>query len=85
MPQQLDLQINKLVLHGFSADDAPHIKAAIEQELSRLFSEQGVPSSLLVSGAVGHLNAGRYDATPGATPDAIGGQIAQTIYAGFTK
>ena len=85
MPQQLDLQINKLVLHGFSADDAPHIKVALERELGRLFSEQGVPSSLMVSGEMGHLNAGRYEATPGATPDAVGGQIAQTIYAGFTK
>ena len=82
--QQLDLQIDELVLHGFPAAHAPHIRAALERELGRLFLAQGVPASLAASADVGRLNGGSFTHQPDATPDSIGSQLAQSVFSGLT-
>ena len=83
MNQQIDIQIDELVLHGFSATDAPHIQAAVERELSRLFSTQRLPG-LSAPADVSRLNAGSFSHPPQASADSIGSQIAQSIFTGIT-
>ncbi|MFN6481845.1 MULTISPECIES: hypothetical protein [unclassified Nostoc] len=47
-----------------------------------MFSEQGVPRSLAQGGAVPQFNGGTIEIAPAMKPDAIGVQIAQSIYGG---
>jgi hypothetical protein len=82
-PYNLNLQIDQLVLHGFPVGDRHHIQAAIQQELTRLFTEQGVPPSLTQGGGVNQVNGGSFEMTVGAKADAIGTQIARSIYGGL--
>ena len=79
----LELHIEELILHGFPVSDRHLISTAMQQELSRLFAEQGIPRSFTQSSEVPQLNAGTIQVTPTMKPDAIGVQIAQSIYGGF--
>lgn len=79
----LELHIEELILHGFPVGDRHLISAAMQQELSRLFTEQGIPRSFTQSSEVPQLNAGNFQISSGMKPDAIGVQIAQSIYGGF--
>lgn len=82
-PHNIELNIEELVLHGFLPGDRRHIGLAVEQELTRLFTERGLPPGLSSGGAVPSLDGGSFNMAPGAKPDAVGQQIAQTVYTGF--
>jgi hypothetical protein len=84
-PYNLNLHIDQLVLHGFAAGDRHSISAAIQQELTRLFTEQGVPRSLTQTSDLPQLNGGEIQITPRMQPSAIGVQIAQSLYGGFSE
>ncbi len=50
-PPALDLHIDSLVLHGFSAADGRRAGTAFEQELARLLAGSGAPVSEYASGS----------------------------------
>lgn len=79
-PHEIDLHIDALILHGFAPGDRPLIAQALQQELTRLLTEQGVPSSLTHSIEVPHLQGANVQAASGLSPRAIGTQVAQSIY-----
>jgi hypothetical protein len=83
MPANLNLHIEELVLHGFAAGDRYLIREAVQQELSRLFVEQGVPPALAQGGAIERLDGGSFEMAAGMKAGAIGTQIAQSIYQGL--
>jgi hypothetical protein len=83
--RNLELNLEKLVLHGFAPADRARIGAAVQQELTRLFAEGGVPTSLERGGAISHLDAGTFELPSAAKPDAIGIQIARAIYGGLNQ
>lgn len=83
MHPNLQLHIEELILHGFAARDRDRISAAIQQELTRLFTEQGIPPTLAQGGQIAQLNGGTFNVTAGTRPDIVGTQIAQSIYGGF--
>lgn len=79
----IELQIEELVLHGFARKDQGRIQRAIEQELTRLFTEQGVPASLSRSQKIQQLQGGSFNVRVGMGFEAIGSQVAQGIYGGM--
>jgi hypothetical protein len=81
----VELHIEELVLHGFPPGDRYGIGEAIERELSRLFTEQGVPPSLAQGGAAARLDGGSIEVLPGLKADAIGVQVAQAVYGGLNR
>jgi len=85
----IKLHIEELVLHGFAPGDRHTIADAVQRELSQLlasqFAEHGVQPSLANNGEHAHLDAGSFDVTPNAKPNAIGAQIAQAVHGGLTK
>lgn len=81
-PQAVELHIEELILDGFPRRDRHSIGDAVERELSRLISEQGLSASSL---EVDHLNAGAFKASPNARPQALGTQIAGKVYRGIAK
>lgn len=84
-PVSLELHIEELVLRGFAPGDRRDIGEAAERELSRLFAEQGVPPSLARGREVARLDGGAFEVKPGSGAEAIGFQVAQAVYGGFSR
>lgn len=83
----VNLNIERLVLEGFQLRPGEHllVRAAVERELSRLFTERGVSPQLLSGGAMPRLDAGDMRLNGGETPRQVGTQIARTLYGGLGK
>jgi hypothetical protein len=79
----IELHIEELVLHGFARKDQARIQRVIEQELTRLFTEQGIPASLSQSNEIQQLQGGSFNVRAGMGVEAIGSQVAQAIYGGM--
>ena len=79
----IDLYIDELVLHGFSPGDRYPVGDAVQQELTRLFTEQGLPPSLSQGGEVAGLDGGAFQSVQGAKPNAIGVQVARAVHGSF--
>jgi hypothetical protein len=84
-PRAIEVQINELVLHGFSPADRLRISAALERELARLLAERGLPQGLAGGEQVEAIDAGSFVREPLATPVSIGGQVAQAVYGGLGR
>lgn len=80
--QNFELHIEELVLHGFSPRERYAIGEAVQRELTRLFTEQGIHPSL-GQGRIARLDGGSVLVKQGTRADAIGKQVAQTVYAGM--
>ena len=81
----VELHIEELVLHGFAPGDRYAIGDAVERELARLLGEQGVPISLRSENATDEIRGATFNAAHNAKPPAIGRQIAQAVYQGFSQ
>jgi hypothetical protein len=76
----LHVHIDELVLHGFAAADRALIADALQSQLTRLFTDGGVPPALATGGASERLNAGTFHTAASVRPETTGGQIAQAVY-----
>lgn len=85
MEQNINLHIDELVLHGFEPGDRRRIGVAVESELTRLFTEQGIPPGFTGGIALPAIDAGAFQVTPHMKAGAIGQQVAQSVYAGFNN
>ena len=83
----IHLHIERLVLDGLPVErgQGAHVQATIEAELTRLFTDRGVPSGLASGGAIPALDGGSFDVAPDARPDRIGVQVAQAVYGGLSR
>ncbi|NEZ66199.1 hypothetical protein D0962_26125 [Leptolyngbyaceae cyanobacterium CCMR0082] len=82
-PYSLNLHIDRLTLHGFSALDRDLIGAALQAELARLFTEQGMPRALEQGRSMNQLNGGSFEMATDIPPRVMGTRIAQSIYQGL--
>lgn len=78
------LHIDRLVLDGFSVSAAnrPRLQAAIEQELTRLITANGISPALASGGALPSIDAPQITLTPHANPTQLGTSIAGALYGG---
>lgn len=81
----LELEIEDLVLEGFPAAYRDRIARAVHGELERLFAERGVPPSLEAGGDLATIDGGSFEAAPGASPEAVGAQVARALYGGMRR
>ena len=81
--RNIELEIELLVLHGFSPTDRQRVGEAVRNELTRQLAEQGAPKSLERGGRISQLDAGSFDVTRGSTADTVGIQVAQSVYQGL--
>jgi hypothetical protein len=81
----VDFHIEELILHGFAPGERDDIAEAVERELARLFAKEGVPPSLARGGEMAFLDGGTFEMTPGAGPETIGVQVAQTLHGGLNR
>ena len=85
MNKNIEISIDKLILHGFSHVDRHRIGYALENELTRLISEQGIPSALSTENNYDQLDGGNVNISNTSKAEITGRQIAQSVYTGFTK
>lgn len=80
----IELHIEELVLHGLplTRRQGSDVQAAVETELARLLTTQGLKHS--TSGATPHLSAGSIQFAGNDHPSRLGHQIAHAIYGGLT-
>jgi len=79
-PVKLELRVDELVLHGFAPGDRYRISEAVERELDRLFTERGVSPTLNQESETEYLDGGAFELKPNLGAEAIGVQVAQTVY-----
>ena len=79
----IELHIEKLMLHGFSPGDSHRIGEAVERQLTRILTEQGMPTSLSHGGERSHINGGTFNTATNTHAKTIGIKIVQSVYSGF--
>jgi hypothetical protein len=84
-PSVVELHIGELVLDGFPPLDRAQLGVVVQQELTRLFAERGVPAGLANGGEAASLDGGEFHVAPGSNAQAIGAQIAQVVYGGLSR
>jgi hypothetical protein len=75
----LELSIDHLILPDLPLVFRERVAAALERELARLWVEQGPPTGV-EAGEPLALSASTVQVAAGARPEAIGAQVAQSIY-----
>ncbi len=79
----VEVHIEELVLHGFAPGDRRRIAGAVEQELTRLIGEGGLPESFENPLVLERLNAGAFHVPAAAKAQATGTEIAKAVYRSF--
>lgn len=82
-PRSIELNIEELVLNGFSRNS--DIKEAVEIELSRMLSEEGLPLSLAQGSEIEQLHGGKFDVKGDSRDYVIGAAVARSIYGGLKR
>ena len=74
------VHIEELVLHGFAPEGRHRIARAVESELARLMSEEGLPGLGMNSINIERVRGGAFKAEAGARPQATGAEIARAVF-----
>jgi hypothetical protein len=82
----INLHIERLILDGLPMErhQTPHVQAAVEAELSRLLSENGLAADLQVGGAIPTVSGSGIQLAD-SDPAQIGTQIAGSVYSGIGR
>jgi hypothetical protein len=79
------IHIDRLILDGLpiTHSQGPMVRAAVEAELTRLFTENGLAANLQAGVAVPSMSATAIQLASGSNPSQLGTQIAQSVYGGI--
>jgi hypothetical protein len=80
-PATINLRVGELSLHGFEGGHARRIADALQHSLTAMLSSQGIPDAWSRSSRAGRANAGALRLTNGASPGAIGEELARRVLA----
>ncbi len=75
----VELEIDRLILPDLPLLHRSIVTTAIEQELTRLITEQGIPQGVNLRAALA-VTSSTVEVEPGCKPTAIGAQVALAIY-----
>ena len=82
-PRRITLHIEELVLHGFSARDGQRIADAVQSELTRLLTGQGLAGTDARPRAEAVLDAGEFRLPSSPSAHKVGCLLAEQIYRGL--
>ncbi len=79
------IYIERLIIDGISIPQRhrPLVQAALEQELARLLTHDGIAISLQSSGTLPYISAGALVMNGNTNPRILGEQIARAVYEGI--
>lgn len=83
----VNIYIERLVLNGLSISyhQQPLLQAAVETELTHLFTTNGMANGLLTGSAVSHISVGDIQLADDSDPTNLGQQIARAVYEGLSR
>ena len=83
----IDLHVERLILDGLAVSprDRLNIWAAVEAELARLLTADGLSGALLNGGPVANLSGSSIQITGNADPTGMGQQIAAAVHGQIGK
>ncbi len=81
MKPNIELHIDELVLHGFDHGDGHRVGEAVEKELTRLLTEQGLPVAESID--IERLDGGSCRFSPVCDARAVGRVVAESIHKGL--
>jgi len=76
----IQLHIEELVLHGFSPHDRHHIADAVQNELTRLLADRGLPQAHAPGAGLDRADAGGFHVSREDGIARIGEQVAACLY-----
>ncbi|MBN1569768.1 MAG: hypothetical protein JXA73_18125 [Acidobacteria bacterium] len=76
----ITLQIDELVLHGFSPIDRHHVGDALQEELGRRLSERSIAATLRKDGEYSEIDAASIRIGANSNARSIGRNIARSVY-----
>jgi hypothetical protein len=82
---KINLHIDRLILEGLPVNSVqgPQIRAAIQEELTRLLSAHGLSEELRAGISVPRIRAGTLQLSPESRPAKLGTSIAQAVHEGL--
>jgi hypothetical protein len=82
----IDLHIERLVLDGLpvTRSKGPLLQTAVETELARLLTIEGLPPNLAVGGAFPLIKAGNIQLA-NSNPNQLGQQIARAVHGSISQ
>ena len=80
-----NIDIERMILEGMpmSPSQGRKLQAAVEAELTRLLTTEGIPENWQAGRVVPHVSGSAIQVKPGTNPTKMGQQIAQGIYRGI--
>lgn len=83
----INLHIERLILDGLpiTHSQGPLLQAAVETELTRLLTENGLAANLQTGIAMPSVRANGIQLTSSNSPTQMGMQIAASVYSGIMK
>lgn len=85
MKQPIEINIQELILHGFSLIDRYKIGEAVRSELARMIMEKGLPQNLSQGTEISGIDGGTFNMSKNMNAQTIGNHIAQSVFGGLTK
>ena len=79
MTMRIELVIDELVLHGFDARHKHAIGDAVQQQLARALGQHAFDLGVFRPVDAERTDAGSFNARVGASPEALGAGIAQSV------
>lgn len=83
MAQDIRIYIEKVVLDGFEGTNVKDLKKVIQEHLTALITEQGLPDGLSGQSYYGRLYGGQIEINTNPKTEGIGPGIAGGIYHGI--
>jgi len=84
-PPDIRVHIDRIVLIGVDPRDREALGAAVEGEMTRLFTERGWPRAPEASGDAERLDAGQFRHSDASRVGELGAQIGASVHGGLTR
>ena len=81
----INVHVERLILEGVDVPRAqrPLLQAAVEAELGRLLTAEGLGSELMAGGALPRVSGGDVQLTGEGDPTRLGQRIGRAVYGGL--
>ena len=85
MSKNIEIYIDRSVLEGFDHLNRAELNAVVQEHLTTMISEQGLPDGLLNSGYHKKLNGGEMNLSSQPKTGQVGSDVARGIYKGINS
>ncbi|MEX6688170.1 hypothetical protein QTN47_11725 [Danxiaibacter flavus] len=81
MNQNIEINIDQIVLHGFAHGDKLQIGEALQTALTEALAKQGITPLLKHSIDIPYVNAGTFSLQTNSKPASVGAAVANSVHA----